>query len=291
MRACIGICAHNEEENIGRLLETLIEDIPREIESIYVVSSSTDRTNEIVSSYSQKDQRVHLISEPERRGKTAAFNTLLSIADKYDIMVYMGADNLPERKAIEILLRNLVENKVVAITAARGIPANEKNTFTGFCAHLHWNYLHLTSLAHPRATGELMALKSRLLREEPTNIINDDAYAQFITELEGYQTKYCPEAIVYLRGPTTLRDILRQRRRVYVGHRQLKFLLGRTPHTIRWPKWNRILKACPFLGMKGTIYAISFILIQAIAFLLSLWDFHTGNLPVKWPMAKTTKRL
>lgn len=294
MRFCIGICAHNEEANIGILLETLIRDVRSEIEAIYVVSSSTDRTNEIVASYSQRDQRVILISESERSGKSSALNTLLSesLRAKYDIMVYMGADNLPEKGATDILIHELKSGDV-AVAGARGIPINDKNTFTGFCSHLHWNLLHLTSLTHPRAVGELMAFKPRVLQWVPPAIINDDAYAQYVIEFKGYKTKYCPNAIVYLKGPSTIRDIIGQRRRVYVGHRQLKLTLGKTPNTMKWPKWKRILKACPFLGIRGRIYAIAFILLQTIALLLSLWDFHIhmGNLPYKWPIAKTTKRL
>lgn len=289
MKICVGICAHNEERNIGRLLEHLIK-LPKKVRSIYVVSSSVDKTNDIVCSFSRRDKRTRLIMESKRSGKTSALNVLLSNGNSYDVMLYMGADNLPEKNAIDILSQEL-KKPDVGVVGARGIPVNNPNSFTGFCAHLQWNLLHLSSLKHPRAVGELMAFKVKLVEWVPPAIINDDAYVQFVIESKGYKTVYRPDAIVYLKGPSTVREIIRQRRRVYTGHRQLKLIFGKLPHTMKWMGWKQILKACPFLGLKGRLYALGFILLQAIAYILSAWDFHRGKIPYVWPIAETTKSL
>jgi len=291
MSMMIGIAVCNEEQNIGNLLENLVRCAPPEIETICIVSSgSTDRTDEIVRSYSQKDGRIQLITEPERNGKTSALNILLAESENYDSMLYMGGDNIPCQDAI-VLLLDMLKEEDVDIAGARPIPIDDPNTFMGFCSHLLWNLHHESSLEVPKITGELMAFKTRIVRELPPAIINDDAYIQTLGEFKKRKIAYCPKAEVLLKGPSTMRDFISQRRRVFIGHKQLELLIGRKISTMKVPKWKDILKACPTKGIKGRTYALGFIALQGIAFVFAKWDFARHNLPIKWKMVKTTKNL
>ena len=264
---------------------------PPEIETICIVSSgSTDKTNEIVRSYSQNDARIKLIIEPERNGKSSALNILLAESENYDFVVYTGGDNIPCQEALVRLL-NMLKAEDVDIVGARPIPVDDPNTFMGFCSHLLWNLHHESSLEVPKISGELMAFKTRIVRELPPAIINDDAYIQTLGEMKKRRIAYCPEAEVLLKGPSTAQDFISQRRRVFVGHKQLELLVGRKISTMKIPKWKDILKACPFRGIKGRTYALGFLSLQGIAFLLAKWDFARHNLPIKWKMVKTTKSL
>ena len=65
----VGVTAYNEEENIGHLLEALIDQHlhDTEIAEIIVVASAcTDRTVSIVREYMARDPRVRLIEQQER---------------------------------------------------------------------------------------------------------------------------------------------------------------------------------------------------------------------------------
>lgn len=287
----VGIAVSNEEQNIGNLLENLTNSSPAEIETICVVSSgSTDRTDEIVRGYSREDQRIQLITETERNGKASALNILLAESENYDYMIYTGGDNIPCPEAIAHLLSILKEDDV-DIVGARPIPIDNPNTFMGFCSHLLWNLHHESSLEVPKISGELMAFKTKIVRELPPAIINDDAYIQTLGEMKKYKIAYCPQAEVFLKGPSTVHDFVSQRRRVFVGHQQLELLIGRKISTMKVPKWKDILNACPFRGFKGRTYAVGFIFLQGTAFVLAKWDFARHNLPFKWKMIKTTKNL
>lgn len=287
----IGIAVSNEEQNIGTLLETLVNSCPPEIETIYIVSSgSTDKTNEIVQRYAQEDERIQLITEDERNGKASALNLLLTQSENYDYMIYTGGDNLPCREALVRLLATL-KTEDADIVGARPVPVDEPDTFMGFCIHLLWNLHHESSLEMPKISGELMVFRSKIIRELPPAIINDDAYLQSIGEMKKCKIVYCPEAEVLLKGPSTVHDFISQRRRVFIGHKQLEFLIGKKISTMKVPKWKNILKACPFSGLKGRTYAVGFIVLQGISFLLAKWDFARHNLPIKWQMVKTTKSL
>jgi cellulose synthase/poly-beta-1,6-N-acetylglucosamine synthase-like glycosyltransferase len=287
----VGIAVSNEEQNIGNLLENLVNSCPPEIETICVVSSgSTDATDEIVRSYSEKDPRIWLITEKERNGKSSALNILLTESENYDYMIYTGGDNIPCRNALVRMLE-ILEADDVDIVGARPIPVDDPNTFMGFCSHLLWNLHHQISLEVPKISGELMAFRTKIVRELPPAIINDDAYIQILGEMKKCKIAYCPDAEVLLKGPSTIHDFVSQRRRVFVGHKQLELLIGRNISTMKMPKWKNMLKACPYRGLKGRSYAVGFIFLQGIAFLLAEWDFARRKLPVKWKMVKTTKNL
>lgn len=290
LKTAIAIPVFNEEDNIGKLLVSLGKDLPEEVEKIIVVSSgSIDKTDRIVGFHEERDHRVRLFTEEERRGKSSALNILLNECRPYDAVIYLGGDNIPEHGALERLL-NALENGV-SMAGGRPVPVNPPSSLPGFCVHLLWNLHHLISLDSPKISGELMAFKTGVLRELPPKIINDDSYLQILFETRGHRTKYCPEARVRLRGPTSIREFLRQRRRVRVGHHQLGFLSGRNVSTAKLPAWSLVMKACPFGGLKGKMYALAFLLLEGSALLLSRWDFRRQNLPYKWEMCKSTKKL
>jgi glycosyltransferase involved in cell wall biosynthesis len=288
----IGIPAYQEEKNIGKLLSKLIEIADSEIRAIYIVSSgSKDKTNEIVTSFMKKDSRIRLIAESERQGKTSALNILLQKSESYDIMVFMGADNLPDDSGITILLNRIIEGHS-DIVGARPVPINENTSFSGFCSHLLWNLHHEISSnpLTPKISGELMAFRTGVIKQLPPAIINDDMYIQLIFQRQGSIVEYFPESKVFLRGTLTLGDMIRQRRRIFVGHRQIRFLFGKKIPTMSL-RWGQLMKAIPSRGWRSRFYVAFFILIQSLSFVLSVFDFYFGNLPFKWEMAETTKTL
>ncbi|EMR73925.1 glycosyl transferase, partial [Thaumarchaeota archaeon SCGC AB-539-E09] len=132
MKVMIGIAAYEEEGNIENLLEFLINDSMNYIDEVYVVSSgSKDRTDDIVSLYSRKNSRINLILEDKRNGKVSALNQLLSILENdYDIMVYMGADNMPEKGSINHLLECIKQDDIM-IVGGRPLPLNNTNNMMG----------------------------------------------------------------------------------------------------------------------------------------------------------------
>jgi len=95
MNFSIGICAYNEEQNIGQLLENILaHQTKHHLDEIIIVSSgSIDKTDEIVKEFAQKDKRIKLIIEPERKGKYSAVNLLLS-NNQSEILVMTDADCL-----------------------------------------------------------------------------------------------------------------------------------------------------------------------------------------------------
>ncbi len=64
MNISIGICAYNEEKNIGNLLKRLISIKPKKanIKEIIIVSDgSIDKTNEIIKNFQKRSKKIKAI--------------------------------------------------------------------------------------------------------------------------------------------------------------------------------------------------------------------------------------
>jgi len=294
LRAIVGVPAYNEGQNIDDLLRLLCRTISADsrIEKIVIISSSTDSTNRIVSGWSLADPRVVLLTERGRSGKASAWNALVDLAEKdgIDAMIYMGADNIPLHNSMSLLLDEL--EKGFGIVGGRPVPVDSKDSLVGWCTNLQWNLHHVINRdVKPKVSGELCAFRIKVVREMPPGLINDDTYLERLFEMRGYKVGYCQFAEALLKGPSTLSDLMNQRRRIYIGHHQIRMYTGHRPSTIWYGNLLLIKKALPSWGFRPFIYLILDILLQGIAYITAKLDFHFGNLPYKWKMAQTTKSL
>jgi cellulose synthase/poly-beta-1,6-N-acetylglucosamine synthase-like glycosyltransferase len=287
----VGICAYNERENIGRILQALsVEKLEKVLlkEIIVVASGCTDDTEAIVEEFAKKNSRVILIKENERRGKAAAVNTFLKKAGA-DILVLISADTLPEKNAIQKLVEPLFEEDT-GMTGGRPVPVNGKNTFMGFLAHFMWELHHKIALKDPKL-GEMVAFKN-LVKEIPSNSAVDEASIEAIIRAAGLKIKYCPEAVVYNKGPENISDLLKQRRRIFAGHLWLKETGHYSVSTMGGVKIFKLV----FNNIKWTpkefLYTMMAIKLEILGRFLGFWDYKVlKKNPAKWDIASSTKNL
>lgn len=220
----VGICAYNEAANIGKLIKAIINqrlDNSLSLKEIIVVASGcTDGTEKEVAHWQKKDHRIRLIVEKQRKGKASAVNKFLKAA-RCDYLILASADLIPERDCFQELISGL-SSPEVGMTAAHVIPLNKDDTLIGFAVNLQWRLHHKINLQfpeHPKA-GELIAFK-KIFKKIPASSAVDEASIEPLIYFQGYKVRYCPEAIVYNKGPRTVHDFLRQRRRIYAGHTDL----------------------------------------------------------------------
>jgi cellulose synthase/poly-beta-1,6-N-acetylglucosamine synthase-like glycosyltransferase len=289
----IGIAAHNEEANIGRLLQNLLiqplEDSVLLEEIIVVASGCTDRTEEIVEEFAKKDKRVKHITEEERRGKSSAVNLILKNAQDKDVLVMLSADNLPEKGALNNIIKPLIEEEKVGCVSSHPTPVNDQTTLFGFIAHLIWDLHYALSLnGNVKLTGEFYALKPGLVKEIP-RVVNDDLYIEYSIKKQGYGIEQALDAISYMNGPETLKDFLTQRIRVHIGHYQIACMTGYVPQTV---KTGEILKQMLKMGYwKKIHFLIAAIFLEISAKIIAFFLFHRNKVPYKWDYAESTKNL
>ena len=213
----IGIMAYNEEANIARTLQSVLEQtgpIVRIQEVIVVASGCTDRTVTIVSEMAQKESRIRLYVQENREGKASAINLFLKKATS-SVVVLIGADVIPEAFALENLCAPFQDPKI-GMVGGRPVPVNDVNTFMGHAVHLLWRLHDRLARVHPKL-GEVIAFRN-VITGIPTDSAVDEISIQALISQLGFQLIYRPDCVVYNKGPVTVRDFLKQRRRIYAGH-------------------------------------------------------------------------
>lgn len=286
----VGITAYNEEDNIGPLLDAMIDQHLHDVdiaEIIVVASGCTDNTVPIIQSYLDKDPRLTLIVQPERRGKTSAINLFLQEATQ-DILVLESGDTLPHENAVENLVRVFFDS-TVGMTGAHKIPVNTPEHLVGLFTHLRLRMEHELCLDIPRL-GEMIAFR-RVLDQIPPDVAMDEAFVEAIVIKNGLRVIYSPDAVVYNTGPDTIKDFVRQRRRNHAGHLYLQHKYG---HQVSSMQNSRVARIAfrELWGALRLIYTL-FLLAgcEAGSRFLGWYDFAVKReRHVVWDMAYSQKQ-
>jgi cellulose synthase/poly-beta-1,6-N-acetylglucosamine synthase-like glycosyltransferase len=295
----VGIPAHNEASNIGLLLRNLSElelgngfslnDI------IVVASGCTDGTAKVVEKRRELDPRIRLIVERERRGKASAVNILLHEC-KSDILVMQAADTIPMDGCIRRLVSPF-EDASVGATSSRPIPINPENSVMGWIPHMIWDLYHYISKARDdenkyfHISGESCAIRTGIVDTIPERTVNDDAYIGLQIRRAGYRVVYVPNANVAMKGPTTIADLIAQRRRVVYGHMQLEKDQGARIPSIKPIQVVRMLPKIVKLHPKKLFASVVGIGIEGLSHMLARKDIQKSEFHYKWRMVQSTKTL
>jgi biofilm PGA synthesis N-glycosyltransferase PgaC len=291
LHVSVGVMAYNEERNIGRLLDALVhQDLAlAAIREIVVVSSgSTDGTDAIVSDWSQREPRIRLVRQERREGKASAINLFLkSVAG--DVVVLESGDTIPAPDCIERLVAPFA-NADVGMTGARPVPVDDPGTFMGFVVHMLWRLHHRLALRHPKL-GEMVAFRSSV-RAIPGESAVDEASIEAIAVSEGKVLRYVPEAVVYNKGASNVRDFLKQRRRIYAGHLWLEKAQA---YEVSTKGVGGILREL-FLDLERTpralLWSAGGVLLEALGRFLGTVDHYVlKRNPYTWEVAESTKSL
>lgn len=291
MKVSVGVMAYNEERNIARLLRALVEQrlSDAQIVEIFVVSSgSTDGTDDIVREWEQRDPRISLIRQDERRGKASAINLFLAKATG-EVLVLESGDTVPDPDCVERLVAPMTD-PTVGMTGARPVPVDDESTFMGFVVHMLWRLHHRLALRHPKL-GEMVAFRS-FVASIPENTAVDEASIEAIVDHEGKRLAYVPEAVVRNKGASSVGDFLRQRRRIYAGHLWLEAnesyevstknvggILGVLLEDLEWRPRNVLFTA-------GGVF------LESLGRALGMYDYHVrGRNPSTWAISESTKDL
>ena len=287
----VGIMAHNEEANIGRLLQSVLDQsfTHGQLKEIIVVASGcTDRTEDIVREFGKKVPRIRLLNQASREGKASAINLFLTHASG-DILILESADTAPEEGALDRLIAPF-EDPEMGMTGARPIPVNRKDNFIGFTVHLMWTLHHKIALLTPKM-GELVAFRN-FVRSIPHDTAVDEASIEAIVREAGFRLRYVPEAVVKNKGPETVGDFIKQRRRIAAGHKNLTRSQNYTVSTSSPFKILRTLVREHSWGLKNTLWTLGAIGLEMIGRGLGYYDLYIKKKnPFMWDIARSTKDL
>lgn len=98
----------NEEKNIRRCLDSILNQTYRDFEVICVDDNSTDSTFDIIKEYSKKDSRIKPYKNPEK-GVSSARNFGISKA-RGQFLGFVDSDDFIQPQMYEFLIRAVLEN-------------------------------------------------------------------------------------------------------------------------------------------------------------------------------------
>jgi GGDEF domain-containing protein len=282
--------AYNEEANIGASIETILGQrlgSSRITELIVVASGCEDRTAAIVAGIAGRDPRVRLIEQARREGKASAINLFIAAASS-PVLLMVSADVLVEEGTIDALLRHF-DDATVGMVGGHPTPVNEERTFLGHAVHLQWR-LHDRLARESPKLGEIVAFRNVIPRIPHDTAVDEISIQALVTQL-GYRLVYEPQAVVYNRGPTTVSDFLRQRRRIHAGHLRIREQQGYAASTMSaWRVGRALLGSESFATPRAALWSLGTIGLEAGARGLGHYDFMRRRPQHVWEVSATTKR-
>jgi cellulose synthase/poly-beta-1,6-N-acetylglucosamine synthase-like glycosyltransferase len=254
---------------------------------LVVCSGCTDRTPQVVKKFQTEDSRIKPIFEERRTGKANALNKIFRIArESEDVLVLVNADALPRGGSVMTLVSELKRSDAGAVFA-QPVPFEG---FHGTCygiVRVIWRLHHMISLRQmPKLSGELCAIRASCLQEIPGNVATDEPYIELAIRRQGYRILYVPVALVNIRCPTNVVDLLKQRRRIWVGHMQLQ---NETGFKVSTTSFSNILKAASELRPTEILYLSLGVFLEAIAYFQAKMEVRKGSIPFAWEPIGSTK--
>ena len=289
----IGIMAYNEEANIARTLQSVFsqEGPTLRIEEVIVVASGcTDRTVLIVSEMALEEPRLRLCVQEKREGKASAINLFLKQATS-PIVILIGADVIPEVSAIENLCAPF-KDPTIGMVGGRPVPVNDENTFMGHAVHLLWSLHDRVARVHPKL-GEVIAFRN-VISGIPTDSAVDEISIQALISQLGYKLIYNPDCVVYNKGPVTIRDFLKQRRRIYAGHLKVLKQQNYEAATMKVTPIARQLIACRDIALgspRQAVWTLGAVALEGYARVQGHYDYWRKREHHIWQAVESTKDL
>ncbi len=281
-KVSVVISAFNEESVLREKLNNLSSLIypSGRIEFLIGSDGSSDDTVSILQASTLPGLRV--LAFPERRGKCAVLNDLVSKAGG-EIVVFSDANTIYDSQALEHMIRHFADPEVGGVCGELMLRSGVENA-AGKGESSYWKYEtaikkwesdYKTTVG---ATGGVYAIRKALYRPLPVHKpIVDDFLIPLEVVRRGHRMVYEPRALVFEETSASVSMEFRRRVRIgaqnFSGIPEFADLLNPLRGFIAFALWShKILRWCvPFLSIAvfvasailaptGTLYAAVFVI-------------------------------
>ena len=268
------IPAHNEEQVVGNLIESLKnQNYNKELYDIYVIADNcTDKTASIAR---KSGATVYERYDEANKTKGAALDWFLQQKIKenaqYDAICIFDADNIVDKNFIKEMNKKLCQGEDV-VQGYRDIKNPTDNWITSGYALFYWTMHRFYHLARynlglsPLLNGTGFMVKFDIIKEEngwKTVTLTEDIEFSLQRILKGKKLGWATEAIVYDEQPTGFKQSWSQRSRWTVGHMQcMKEYTGKL--------FNAVKENKTIMNIDGILYIIGSIPMFVITVILLL---------------------
>jgi len=213
------IAAYNEESSLPSKIANLRQtDYPTDkLQIVFVSDGSTDRTNDLLRSFS--DLSVESILLSQRSGKPSALNYGAAKA-KHDILVFSDASTLFAPDAVSNLVRHFSDPKIGAVCGSVQLMGSEESEQT---EGTYWRFERVLRLMESRlgatvnASGAIYALRRTCFLPLHAGDLIDDFLIPMNARKLGYKVIEDPEAVATEFSADTVKSEFTRRARLAVG--------------------------------------------------------------------------
>lgn len=227
------VLAHNEVTSVERTVRSVLNQAwstPEQLQRLIIVSTaSTDGTDEIVSRLAHDCPRVQFLTLPRLRGKVFDVNEGVA-ASTAALLVIMDADIVLSNSCIPLLLEPLKDGAAIGMTVPARAVTNPRKGVLNRIGHLAAELQNATR--QPKA-GQIIAVRREYALVDE-RVAVDDAYQEWAVLRAGLRIQRVADATAYAVAPTTARDYIKQRRRVFAQYLGLERLTSYRPVTRSW---------------------------------------------------------
>ena len=199
----------------------------------------------------------------------------------------VSADVVVEDGAFDALLGQF-DDPAVGMAGGHPIPVNGNSTFLGHAVQLQWR-LHDRIARQSPKMGEIVAFRN-VIPNIPLDTAVDELSIQALVTQLGYRLVYEPRAVVYNRGPATVHDFLRQRRRIHAGHLRIREQQAYSAPTMSALRAGQaLLGSESFTTPRAALWSIGTVGLEATARALGRYDNLRRRGSPSWEICNTTK--
>lgn len=260
------VCAYNEADWMARKIEnSLALDYPADrIQFFFVTDGSGDATPDIVRQYPYPaGTQWHLLHEPERRGKIAAFQRAMRQVNT-PLVISTDANTLVNPEAVRQIVRHFADPQTGAVAGEKRISMEQRADASSAGEGIYWKYestlkrwdAELWSVVG--AAGELFAFRTALYEDVPADTIVEDFYLTMRMAQKGYRVQYEPNAYAVERSSASVGEELKRKIRIAAG------------------SWQAVVRLAPLLN----IFRYRTLSFQYISHRVLRWTLAPAFLPV-----------
>jgi len=219
MTVTIGIPAHNEEANIANLLNNLLVQTGSSftLEKIIVFCDGcTDKTADIVSEFTLRDNRVFLVNDGRRLGKLNRLTQLFTQNTSQLVFIF-DADVLPaDSHVLEQMAQPFIQPRV-GLVGGNSRPVRSATLFGQLLNAWSEAWYQVRAVFKNgnnvyNSRGCALAIRSGLAKKIrfPEGIYSDSQYIYFCILSLGKDFIWAKKTVVWYRKPDNLKDYLIQ---------------------------------------------------------------------------------
>ncbi|MBR2018717.1 MAG: glycosyltransferase family 2 protein, partial [Prevotella sp.] len=232
------ICAYNEQDVVDMKMENSLQlDYPKDkLHIVWVTDGSNDNTNSMLEKY----EGVRVLHRPERRGKTAALNRGIALAET-SIIIMTDANTMVNTGAVREVVRLFRDPKVGCVAGEKRVMARCEGQAAAEGEGLYWKYesalkrLDSELYSAMGAAGEFNAIRKELYEEMPEDTLLDDFIMSMKMVDNGYRIAYTADAFAMEYGSANLEEEGKRKRRIAAGGLQSIWRLKRMLNPLRHP--------------------------------------------------------